>query len=578
MPRTLAAFAPAFALALCLAASGPCRAQASTTPLTEKLHQADAQAHALYEKHEFAQAAAVLEDIRKRDPDVTLVAGWADSLYNLACYLAQAGQTDSALAVLREAVDDGTAVPAAHMREDGDLVTLHGRPEFQHLIESFERGQARWKDSSAIATAYKPVLSEDEKVAGLSKFWAEARFNFGGFDRLGAVDWDTLYVGYLDKVRQAKTTADYYRVMMRFAAELHDGHVNAYPPKELFDTFYARPGLRTALVEGAVVVTQVMDPVLQAQGWRIGDAILKVGGLDVHDYARLNVMPYSSSSTSQDRDVRAFNYFLLAGAARRPLTLTVEDASGRRQVRTLKRLSVASLGALPKTPSAEFRLLPGGIAYLAVGEFEDDSGPKALLAHLAEIASAKGLIIDVRHNGGGNSQNGIAMLQILAAAPFKWQVERTPVYNALYRADGIPQHPAVLPQPEFPPDPAHHLSVPVVVLTSAETFSAAEDFVSLFQSMHRGSIIGEPTGGSTGQPFSFKLPGGGSARICTKDTRTADGRVYMGIGLQPDILVRPSLADIRADRDAALKRAAEYLTTGAAARLSASASPRRSGS
>jgi carboxyl-terminal processing protease len=571
-PGILAGCASAFFLAFCLVTSSPSRAQVAVAPATEKLHQADAQANALYHQHEYAKAAAVIEAVRKEDPDVVLVPGWSSTLYNLACDLAQAGQADAAMAALRESIDGGSEISAAHMREDTDLTTLRNRPEFQSLVETLDRGQALWKDSSAITTAYKPVLSEDQKVAGLSKFWSEARFNFAGFDRLPGIDWDALYLRYLQRVRQAKTTADYYRVMMRFSAELHDAHVNVYPPKELFDAFYAKPGLRTALVEGRVVVTQVVDPALQAQGWKVGDVILKVGDLDVRQYAKLNVVPYQSSSTSQDLDVRAFDYFLLSGDVHRPLTLTVDEASGRHAVRTVRRLPSARLTALINTPRAEFRLLPGGIAYLGVNEFEDDSGPKALVAHLAEITASKGLIIDVRQNGGGSSQNGIDILQVLAAAPFKWEMERTLVYNALYRADDIPQHMAAIPQPEFAPDPAHHLSVPVVVLTSAETFSAAEDFVTLFQSMHRGATIGEPTGGSTGQPFSFKLPGGGSARICTKDTRTPDGRVFMGVGLQPDILVRPSVADVRGGRDAALGRAVQYLTAGGAAMSSSSVS------
>lgn len=41
----------------------------------------------------------------------------------------------------------------------------------------------------------------------------------------------------------------------------------------------------------------------------------------------------------------------------------------------------------------------------------------------------------------------------------------------------------------------------VVVLTSPRTYSAAEDFASAFDVMRRGLIVGEPTGGSTGQPL-----------------------------------------------------------------------------
>jgi C-terminal processing protease CtpA/Prc len=290
--------------------------------------------------------------------------------------------------------------------------------------------------------------------------------------------------------------------------------------------------------------------------------ILKVGNLDIREYAETNVMPYVSSSTSQDRDVRTYNYSLFSGDVEDPLVLTVEDASGKREVRTLMRLSTDVLGPMFKTAASEFRILPGDIAYVAVNEFEDDSGVKTILDHLSQIQAAKGLVLDLRHNGGGNSQYGVSILQMLASSPFDWESEQTPAYKAVYRAWGLPQRSAQLPQPDFQPDAQHHLGLPVVVLTSAETFSAAEDFVALFDSMHRGLIIGEPTAGSTGQPFSFKLPGGGSARICTKDTRTPDGHVYMGVGIQPQILVKPSIADIRSGRDSALDNAVGILSKG----------------
>jgi C-terminal processing protease CtpA/Prc len=209
---------------------------------------------------------------------------------------------------------------------------------------------------------------------------------------------------------------------------------------------------------------------------------------------------------------------------------------------------------------SEFKLLSGNFAYLAVNGFEDDSGLKTLFDHLSEIQSAKGLILDVRQNGGGNSQNGISILQVLASKPFPWERERSPKYIAVYRAYNLPPGWEVIDQPMFQPDPQHHLGLPVVVLTSTATFSSAEDFVAIFDAMHRGVIVGEPTGGSTGQPFTFKLPGGGSARICTKETRTPDGKVYMGIGIQPQVAIKPSIADIRNGKDPILEKAVETLS------------------
>jgi len=97
------------------------------------------------------------------------------------------------------------------------------------------------------------------------------------------------------------------------------------------------------------------------------------------------------------------------------------------------------------------------------------------------------------------------------------------------------------------------------VLISAKSFSAAEDFVVVFDAMHRGTLVGETTGGSTGQPLAFKLPGGGYARICTLDVAYPDGRDFEGIGIPPQVKVSPTVSDIRQGKDAALERAVEIL-------------------
>ena len=111
----------------------------------------------------------------------------------------------------------------------------------------------------------------------------------------------------------------------------------------------------------------------------------------------------------------------------------------------------------------------------------------------------------------------------------------------------------------MPPSDSRRFDKPVVVLTTARTFSAAEDFVVLFDAMKRGKIVGEPTAGSTGQPLSFPLPGGGGGRVCTRRDTYPDGKEFIGVGVMPDVLVRPTLADVRAGRDTVLERALEVL-------------------
>ena len=71
--------------------------------------------------------------------------------------------------------------------------------------------------------------------------------------------------------------------------------------------------------------------------------------------------------------------------------------------------------------------------------------------------------------------------------------------------------------------------------------------------MKRGKLVGEPTGGSTGQPLFFDLPGGGRARVCTKRDTYPDGKEFIGVGIQPHVRAHQTVADFRAGRDTVLE-------------------------
>ncbi|HEY3520547.1 MAG TPA: hypothetical protein VGK80_05835, partial [Rhodanobacteraceae bacterium] len=58
----------------------------------------------------------------------------------------------------------------------------------------------------------------------------------------------------------------------------------------------------------------------------------------------------------------------------------------------------------------------------------------------------------------------------------------------------------------------------------------------------------------------FKLPGGGSARICVKRDTYPDGREFVGLGIAPQIEVAPTVTDIRDGRDPVIEAAAAALS------------------
>ena len=516
------------------------------------------EALSLYQSKHYAEAAAVLEPFLAAGPE-GMDWHWNAAMYDLACNEALAGHKEKAMEALMASQAQGGSGSAEHLATDADLASLHGDPRFTRLVEAARNRERLWAREPGQGLPLVPNLGDDAKVAGLSTVWSEARFNFAFFDRQPDLDWNQTYLDFLPKVRATASTEEYYRVLMRFAALLKDGHTNVYPPEPLQNAFYGRPGLRTQWVENAVVVTAVDDPALLAQQWRVGDVLLTIEEEDIQRYAEREIAPYQSSSTPQDLQVRTFDYALLSGHAGSSIHVTVKTVAGKEEVRVLTRLTMAERAKF-KHPPVSFKLRPDGVAVLTIDEFEDTEGTKALLANLASVNAAKGLVIDVRANGGGSTP--IDLLQVLVKEPIRGPLIRTRSYRAADRARGALPGWFDVPPFEVPADPDHHVDVPVAVLTGAHTFSAAEDFVASFKAMHRGITVGESTAGSTGQPLFFPLPGGGSARVCTRDDRAPDGVAFEGMGLRPDVAVSPTVESIRRGKDPTLERAVKALLAG----------------
>ena len=91
------------------------------------------------------------------------------------------------------------------------------------------------------------------------------------------------------------------------------------------------------------------------------------------------------------------------------------------------------------------------------------------------------------------------------------------------------------------------------------TASVAEDFLIYADNQKHMTKIGKNSFGSTGQPFVFELPGGGSARICTKKDTYPDGREFVGYGIKPDIIVKRTLNDYLTKKDPVMEKAIEHL-------------------
>ena len=510
-----------------------------------------------YEKKLYAKAASLFLKAAEREPENI------DFAYNAAASYSMAGDKENAFKMLALAKKQ-SLLDTNSLANDIKFKALRSDQRWQALMLDFQsaaKQNALLWDSPSLTTPYRDNISEDEKVAGLSKLWSEVKFNFWNSARLVELDWDGLYLKYLTKVRATQSTAEYYRVLQEFCAQLKDGHTNVSLPAEVRSQYNVNPLFRTHLIEGRVLVRAVFDPSLEAQGVLPGVEVTHVNDESVKAYAEREIAPFQSASTAQDLQVRTYNYAFLRGPLSESPRVTFNTAYGESFSLAIQRPDQAAMASARffNRPNFDFKMLPNDVAYVALNSFEDDSASEKFLEHFDEIAKASGLILDIRQNGGGNGNVGFRILSTLTDKAFKDSKWLTRTYKPTFRAWGrtVPAHEA--PAGINAPDGKRLYAKPVILLTSAATYSAAEDMAVAFDSMKRGKIFGEPTGGSTGQPLSFKLPGGGSARVCTKLDSYADGKQFVGVGVQPHKLVRPTVADIRAGKDTVLLAALEEL-------------------
>lgn len=397
-------------------------------------------------------------------------------------------------------------------------------------------------------------LDEETRIAGLTMLWEEVNRNFVNFDLAPDIDWDALYRENLPLVRHVSSRREYYKILTSLVAKLRDGHTNVLPPEELAQETHGQPPLVTRWIEERIFVTEILDREVECAGITKGEEVLAVDGVPIHEHAEKTVMPYVSASTPQDLRVRTFERFLLAGPTDLKVELRLRSGSAGEVVRLLPRICYEEWRErlAVQHPSVELRRLPGNIAHVVINTFESGEVVSRFEALFPEIAQASALLLDVRNNGGGDTWVGFHLLGRLTSQRClvgRWRKRRRTSLS--WKDDLFHQGETWLePVAGRPP-----FTGPVAVLISPRTYSAAEDFVMAFDAMNRGLLVGEPTGGCTGQPLLFPLPGGGWVRVCSRRDTYPDGREFVGIGIQPDCLVHPTIDDFLSERDPVLEAA-----------------------
>jgi hypothetical protein len=176
-------------------------------------------------------------------------------------------------------------------------------------------------------------------------------------------------------------------------------------------------------------------------------------------------------------------------------------------------------------------ILKGNIGYIAFNNFADtnESSRKTVRAAMHFVANSDAVILDLRNNFGGRTE----MAREIASYFFKEPQLTGRTFNRInntWTDDSISNRPKVTG--------GLVLQMPVYILTSERTFSAAEGLAYTLHHLRHAKLIGDTTRGGAHTTRSFAIGNGFVAFIpFTRTENIITGTDWEGTGVIPDVAV-----------------------------------------
>ncbi len=362
------------------------------------------------------------------------------------------------------------------------------------------------------------VEGPDDYVGIIKQAWNIINTGYVRDDFNGA-DWPAIYDEYVALAEDVTSPEELWALLGALVGELDDSHSRHVPPDRMTAEFgietaaaaEARPASGIVIWPGPsredeyLTVWQVCAQSAAARaGISSGDIILAIDGSPVEkqgeDFAR------------EDRVGAVF------GTGGDQVTFTVWQ--GPDLDPTDITLALGGVGGCPYRYHQVVSEDPR-IGYIRVPDFDGDSDFAIFesIKAMEEDQPLDGLIVDVRHNPGGNSDDSVAIFTegiVGTEGPFREGKQRT-----IYRIRG-------------PVD--WNKTTPVVVLIDGSSHSAADYFPAAMKELGRATIVGMNSAGNTEGITGLTLADGTLIRLAVTTLALNDGTTLEGIGVTPDVI------------------------------------------
>jgi carboxyl-terminal processing protease len=317
---------------------------------------------------------------------------------------------------------------------------------------------------------------------------------------------DDIHSDYFRKVNSSQLTNSGITAMI---ASLHDPFSHYFSPAE-YKSLFSVPHLNgigvdvTPAKQGLRVVDVFNGYPAARAGLLPGDLIVKVGST-----------PLGGRSAS-------FAQGLIRGPAGSRVVLTILAGRHQRVVRITRQHIV-----VPVATDRTYTYHGIKLGYVQLTTFDQPGAGDEVRSDVQQVLhqGARGIILDLRENGGGLINEAIKTASIFIPSGTIVSIHGRNTPRQVFTATGG----------------AISKNIPVVVLVDGQTASASEIVTAALQDYHRAVVVGTHTFGKGVFQDSFGLPGGGVLEIVAGYYYTPNGRNLGGGGVKQGAGVKPNV-------------------------------------
>ncbi len=170
-------------------------------------------------------------------------------------------------------------------------------------------------------------------------------------------------------------------------------------------------------------------------------------------------------------------------------------------------------------PTVDYEMYDGDIGYILISRFATNTGTE--FRDAVDDLTAQGmkaLILDVRYNPGGLFHTAVEVLDMIL-----------PEGVVVYTEDKYGK------RQEEVSDAEHFMDLPIAVLISENSASAAEILAGAIRDFDYGTLIGTTTYGKGVVQNTYPLTDGSAVKLTIEQYFTPSGENIQGVGISPDI-------------------------------------------